>query len=127
MRAETSGSRILLRGRYIEGQAARGALGWGQAPALHFSVSNRGSVHVGHVIVGVLRPYRHLSRIGVRDLLSYQLLIPAVAGTPRYEKLGVPVGGRVGASLLPRAPMPALTLTPALSQGEMAGSDRTHG
>ena len=27
-----------------------------------------------------------LSRIGVRDMLSYQSLMPAGAGTPRYEK-----------------------------------------
>ena len=28
----------------------------------------------------------HSSRIGVRDMLSYQSLVPAGAGTPRYEK-----------------------------------------
>ena len=31
---------------------------------------------------------RNPSRIGVRDMLSYQSLTPAVAGTPRYESGG---------------------------------------
>ena len=48
-----------------------GLVGWGQAPALHFSHS---------AIDG-----RFVSPIRIRDLLSYQSLMPAGAGTPRCE------------------------------------------
>ncbi len=60
----------------------------GDKPERYIFLSRIAAVHVGQVIVGVLRPYRNLSRIGVRDMLSYQSLMPAVAGTPRYESGG---------------------------------------
>ena len=60
----------------------------GAKPERYIFLSRIAAVHVGQVIVGVLRPYRNLSRIGVRDLLSYQSLTPAAAGISRYEKLG---------------------------------------
>ena len=60
----------------------------GAKPERYIFLSRIAAVHVGQVIVGVLRPYRNLSRIGVRDMLSYQSLTPAVAGISRYEKLG---------------------------------------
>ena len=44
----------------------------------------------------------NLSRIGVRDMLSYQSLMPAASGTPRYER-GLVVG-RVWVSLVPPLP-----------------------
>ena len=43
------------------------------------------AVVVWATVVGVAGRWRNRSRIGVRDMLSYQSLIPAVAGTPRYE------------------------------------------
>ena len=46
----------------------------------------------------------HPSRIGVRDMLSYQSLMPVATGTPRYEKLGALVDGRVQVSSVPRTP-----------------------
>ena len=49
-----------------------GLVGWGQATALHFSHS---------AIDG-----RFVSPIRIRDMLSYQSLMPAGAGTPRCEK-----------------------------------------
>ena len=47
-------------------------LGWGQVPALRVSLWT----------LDRSRP----SRIEIRDMLSYQSLMPAGAGTPRYEK-----------------------------------------
>ena len=38
------------------------------------------------------------------DLLSYQSLMPVATGTPRYEKLGALVDGRVQVSSVPRTP-----------------------
>ena len=43
------------------------------------------AVVVWATVVGVAGRWRNRSRLGVRDMLSYQSLIPAVAGTPRYE------------------------------------------
>ena len=39
----------------------------GAKPERYIFLSRIAAVHVGQVIVGVLRPYRNLSRIGVRD------------------------------------------------------------
>ena len=101
------------------------ALGWGQAPALHFwnPALYRGTGHAfdrrnedsggkwgiaracaprirrpagrassagdkTQPYIGVARLYRNLSRIGVRDMLSYQWLMPAAAGTRRYQNWG---------------------------------------
>ena len=58
--------------------------------------------------------WREPSRIGVRDMLSHESLMPAGAGTPRYEKLDALVGGRVQVSL----PQP----TPPLDSRE-SGND----
>ncbi len=68
-------------------------LGWGQVPALHVSLWT----------LDMSRP----SRIGVRDMLSYQSLMPAGAGTPRYEIWvhWLREGFRCG--LWPRTPHPA--------------------
>ena len=57
---------------------------WGQDPALHSSC-DPWAVVVQVTVVGVAGRRRNSSRIGVRDMLSYQSVMPAVAGTPRYE------------------------------------------
>ena len=61
--------------------AAHPAPSWGQAPALHFSLATLDCPGLGGWFAG-----RRRSRIGVRDMLSYQSPMPAAAGTPRYEK-----------------------------------------
>ena len=48
-----------------------GIVGWGQAPALHLSFDPRLSLF-GRRSVGVAGRCRNSSRIGVRDMLSYQ-------------------------------------------------------
>ena len=47
---------------------------------------------------------RHLRNDESGDLLSYQSLMPVATGTPRYEKLGALVDGRVQVSSVPRTP-----------------------
>ena len=57
----------------------------GDEPQTYIFLCLLSAVHVGQEVVGIACTYRNLSRIGVRDMLSYQSLMPAVAGTPRYE------------------------------------------
>ncbi len=57
---------------------------WGQAPALHFSCDPRLSLFGRRWLVSPAGAGVHSSRIGVRDMLSYQSLMLAGAGTPRY-------------------------------------------
>ena len=64
----------------------------GQAPSLHFLIPPSA---IG-LQFGTFRPWRAgievdwraTYRIGVRDVLSYESLMPAGAGTPRYENRG---------------------------------------
>ena len=75
-----------------------GALGGGQSPALQSPLPTpldsglRGNDDWGAGLTKGCREWRmrgcwsSLSRIGVRDMLSYQSPMPAVAGTPRCEK-----------------------------------------
>ena len=57
----------------------------GDKPQPYISLLRPWAVVVRVTVVGVAGRCRNSSRIGVRDMLSYQSLMPAVAGTPRYE------------------------------------------
>ena len=75
-------------------------LGWGQVPALHVSLWT----------LDRSRP----SRIGVRDMLSYRSLMPAAAGTPRYENWVHRLMERFRCRLWPPTPPLAGDNAPAL-------------
>ena len=96
------------------GQAPRLAL---SSTALHFPIpapwilacagmtnGGPGTTSGGAVECGHTRCHVTSSRIGVRDMLSYQSLMPAGAGTRRYENRGL-VAGRVSVSLVPPPPV----------------------
>ena len=59
------------------------------------------AVVVRATVVGVAGRRRNSSRIAVRDMLSYQSLIPAAAGTAKYEKLALWFGTADSATPLP--------------------------
>ncbi len=63
------------------------------------------AVVVRATVVGAAGRCPNPSRIGVRDMLSYQSLMPAVAGTRRYENFG-------GASWWKNSSVIATTRTP---------------
>ena len=82
----------------------------GQAPALHFLIP-RSTIGLQF---GTFQPWKPGIEVDWRshfrtndesgDLLSYQSLMPVATGTPRYEKLGALVDGRVQVSSVPRTP-----------------------
>ena len=57
----------------------------GTSPSPTFLSCDPGLSVVRATVVGVAGRRRNPSRIGVRDMPSYQSLMPAVAGTPRYQ------------------------------------------
>ena len=57
----------------------------GDKPQLYISLIQFSAVVATRIAVGVAGRCRNSSRIGVRDMRSYQSLMPAGAGTPRYE------------------------------------------
>ena len=60
----------------------------GDKPQRYICLCRLSAINVGQVDIGVARPYRNLSRIGVRDMLSYQLwenaLTPALRATYNF-------------------------------------------
>ena len=57
----------------------------GDKPQRYISLIQFSAVVATRIAVGAAGRCRNPSRIGVRDMRSYQSLIPAGAGTPRYD------------------------------------------
>ena len=60
----------------------------GDKPQRYISLIQFSAVVATRMAVGVAGRCRNPSRIGVRDMCSYQSLMPVGAGTPRYENWG---------------------------------------